>query len=330
LRNKINQSSFSFFTYKTIFLDTKAHQILKLKTQTYNKQMASRYEAEIILSSARGLKNVNWRNGSNKPYGVVWIDPKNKFSTKVDENGDTEANWDQTLIIPLPPQPIEDLSLYIDIVHAGSEPDTKPLIGSAKLKLVEILDDVGIGERTSRSLTLKRPSGRPQGKLDVKVTIREPGYRAPAPGAYYAPPYGVPPPQASSRDYNYNSSAPGYGDPYGAPQQNYGYSAAPPGGYPYNAGPQTAGYGSGYGSQTTSYGQGSSYGYGQVEEKKKSKFGGMGTGLAVGAVAGVLGGVALVEGAEYLEDKIADDAAEKVEDDLGYDDDDGGYDGDDF
>jgi hypothetical protein len=67
-----------------------------------------------------------------------------------------------------------------------------------------------------------------------------------------------------------------------------------------------------------------------VEEKKKSKFGGMGTGLAVGAGAGVLGGVALVEGAEYLEDKIADDAAEKVEDDLGYDDDDGGYDGDDF
>ncbi|MCI30614.1 putative peroxisomal membrane protein PEX13-like, partial [Trifolium medium] len=60
--------------------------------------MASRYEAEVNLSSARGLKNVNWRNGSNKPYGVVWIDPKNKFSTKVDENGDTEANWDQTLI----------------------------------------------------------------------------------------------------------------------------------------------------------------------------------------------------------------------------------------
>jgi len=301
--------------------------------------MASRYEAEVKLSSAYNLKNVNWRNGSNKPYGVVWIDPKNKFSTKVDENGDTEANWDQTLIIPLPPQPIEDLTLYIDIVHAGSEPDTKPLIGSARLKLVEVLDDVGIGERVSRSLTLKRPSGRPHGKVDVKVIIREPGYHGS--GEYYAPPYGVPPPQTSSRDYNYNPSAPGYGNPYGAQPQNYGYSAAPPGGYPYNAGPQTTapggypynagpqttGYEPGYGS---SYGQGSNYGYGKVEENKKSKFGGMGTGLAVGAVAGVLGGVALVEGAEYLEDKIADDAADKVEDDLGYDDNDGGYDGDDF
>ncbi|CAI8593763.1 unnamed protein product [Vicia faba] len=300
--------------------------------------MASRYEAEVKLSSARNLKNVNWRNGPNRPYGVVWVDSKNKFSTKIDENGDTEASWDQTLVIPLPPQPIEDLTLYIDIVHAGSEEDTKPLIGSAKLKLIEILDDAGIGERASRSLTLKRPSGRPHGKVDVKVTIKEPGYYSP--NLYYTPPYGVPPPLAS-RDYNYNPSAPDR-DSYGARQQNnyYGYTAAvPQGGYPYNTGPETAGYGaqtasygqgSSYGAQTASYGQGSSYGYGQVEEKKKSKFGGMGTGLAVGAVAGVLGGVALVEGAEYLEDKIADDAAEKVEDDLGYGDDDGGYDGDDF
>ncbi|XP_004512835.1 uncharacterized protein [Cicer arietinum] len=295
--------------------------------------MATRYEAEVKLSSARGLKNVNWRNGSNRPYAVVWIDPKNKFSTKVDENGDTEAEWDQTLIIPLPPEPIENLTLYIDIVHAGSEQDTKPLIGSARLQLVEILKDVGIGERVSRSLTLRRPSGRPHGKVDVKVVIKVPDYRGS--GSYYAPPYGVPPPPTTSRDYDYNynnnnSLAAGYGNSYGAPQ-NYDYSAAPPAGYPYNAGPPTAGPGYGsteYGAQTTSYGQGSNYGYGQVEEKKKSKFGGMGAGLAVGAVAGVLGGIALVEGADFIEDKVADNAAEKVEDDIGYDD--GGYDGDDF
>jgi len=48
---------------------------------------------------------------------------------------------------------------------------------------------------------------------------------------------------------------------------------------------------------------------------------GTGTGLAVGALAGVLGGIALVEGAEYVEDKITDDAADRVEDDEYYDDD---------
>ncbi|CAJ1952846.1 unnamed protein product [Sphenostylis stenocarpa] len=280
--------------------------------------MGSRYEVEVKLSSARGLKNVNWRNGANRPYVVVWVDPSNKLSTHVDENGDTDANWDQTLVIPLPPKPLEDQTLYIDVVHAGSEEDTKPLIGSARLKLTEVLNDVGMGERLGRTLTLKRPSGRPQGKVEVSVTIREPRY--PAPGAYNAPGYGV-------RDYSPAPQAYGY-PPYGAPQQGAYYSAAPPSGYPYNA--PTQGYGappqSGYGynapPQTASYGQGSEYGYAPKEEKKKSKFGGMGTGLAVGAVAGVLGGVALVEGAEFLENKIADDVAERVEDDLGYDGDD--------
>ncbi|OAY30352.1 protein SRC2 homolog [Manihot esculenta] len=271
--------------------------------------MGSRYEVEVTITSAKDLKNVNWRHGPLRPYAVVWIDPNHKCSTTVDEEGDACPLWDQTLVIPLPSAPIEDQTLYIDIVHAGREEDTKPLIGSARLKLVDVLDEVGIGERVKRSLQLKRPSGRPQGKVDVKVTIRNPQYRAP--DAYYAPPHGVPPP-AASRDYP-------YGSPYSAapPPPNPYYSAAPPSGYPYG----------GYNAPSPPgpYGQ-PSYGYGQqpvyVQEEKKSKFGGMGTGVAVGAVAGVLGGLALAEGVDALEDHIADDVAEKVEDDLGYDDDD--------
>ncbi|MED6171273.1 hypothetical protein PIB30_039264 [Stylosanthes scabra] len=292
--------------------------------------MGSRYEIELKLVSARGLKNVNWRYGPNRPYAVVWVDPSNKTTTRVDEEGDTDPNWDETLVIPLPPEPVENLTLHVDVVHAGREEDTKPLIGSARLKLAEVLDDVGFGVPLSKTLKLKRPSGRPQGKVEVKVTIREPRYRAPDP--YNAPPYGVPPP--GSRDY---SPAPGSGYGYaygGAPPVQGSYYSNPPAGYPYGGGyggapPQPAAYGGG------GYGGYGGYGSGApsaapvvVEEKKKSKFGGMGTGLAVGALAGAVGGIALVEGAEYLEDKIADDAAEKVEDDLGYDD--GGYDGDDF
>jgi len=292
-------------------------------SQLQTLEMGSRYEVEVKLSSAKGLKNVNWRNGKNRPYVVVWVDPSNKLSTNVDENGDTEANWDETLVIPVPSKPLEDQTLYIDVVHAvKEEEDTKPLIGSAKLKLSEILNDAGKGERVSRTLTLKRPSGRPQGKVEVSVTIREPSY--PPPGGYNAPPYGV-------RDY---SPAPqGYGyAPYGAPPQQGGYySGAPPSGYPYNApplgypAPPPQGYGvpqQSYSAapQTASYGQGSASGYAPaVEEKKKSMFGGMGKGLAVGAVGGLLGGIALVEGAEYMENKIADHAAEKVENDLAYD-----------
>lgn len=259
--------------------------------------MASRYEVEVTITSAKDLKNVNWRHGKLKPYAVVWVDPQSKCSTHVDDAGDTSPYWNQKLLIPFN-TPIQESTLNIDIVHAQAAEDTKPLIGSTRLPLRDVVDDVGLGGLAERTLELKRPSGRPQGKLEVTVSVREPSYRAPDP--YYPPPYGVPPP--GRRDYY---AAP---PPYGVPPQP-GY-AAPPSGYPaYGAPP--------------SYGQSSYYGQGEyVEEKKKSKFGGMGTGLAVGAAAGVLGGLALAEGVDALEDHIADDVAEKVEDDLGCDEED--------
>ncbi|KAL1555115.1 protein SRC2 [Salvia divinorum] len=238
--------------------------------------MAWRYQVEVTITSAKDLKNVNWRHGSLKPYAVAWVDPKAKSSTHVASDGDTSPTWDQTLLIPFD-APIEESTLHIDIVHADAAEDTKPLVGSTRLPLRDVVDDVGLGSRVERTLHLKRPSGRPQGKVDVAVSVREPG-------TYYAPPYGVPPPAA--REYPY----PG---PYGAPEY-----AAPPSGYPVYGG-------------AASYGQSSYYG-GYVEEKKSSKFGGMGTGLAVGAVAGVLGGIALAEGVDALEDHIADDVADDV------------------
>lgn len=109
--------------------------------------MAARYELEVTISSAKNLKNVNWRHGPLKPYAVVWADPKNKCSTHLDEEGDESPVWDQKLTIPLN-DPIEDSNLYIDIVHANAAEDTKPLIGSTKIKLKDVVDEVGIGEVT--------------------------------------------------------------------------------------------------------------------------------------------------------------------------------------
>ncbi|XP_022737788.1 protein SRC2 homolog [Durio zibethinus] len=270
-----------------------------------SRLMASPHEIEVTISSAKDLKNVNWRYGPIRPYVVLWVDPKNKSSTKVDKEGDTCPIWDETLVIPLPGPINDDTTLFIDVVHAGSEEDTKPLIGSVKMKLREVLEEAGFGESHMKTLRLKRPSGRPQGKVDVKVFIREPRYHAYDP--YRAPPYAVPPP--ASRDYQ--AAPPSYGYPYAQPPppQNP-YYAAPPTAYPYS----TYNY-----NTQPAYGEGSGGYYGQ-EEKKKSKFGGMGTGLAVGAVAGALGGLALAEGVDALEDHFEDEVAEKVEEDLGYDD----------
>ncbi|KAL4578143.1 hypothetical protein LXL04_014262 [Taraxacum kok-saghyz] len=261
--------------------------------------MAARYEIELTVSSAKNLKNVNWRYGPLKPYAVVWVDPNNKCSTHVDENGDDSPSWDQKLTIPLNDR-IEDSTIHIDIVHAHAAEDTKPLIGSAKLKLKDVVDEVGIGEYFIDSLKVKRPSGRPHGKVEVKVSIREPQYRPR--DAYYASSYGVPP----SQPQQYQAVPPPYGGNYPYGSQPSGYANAPP----HYDQPAT------YGGDQAPYG--GQAGYGEYKEEKKSKYG-MGTGLAVGAAAGLLGGLAIAEGIDYIGDEIAEDAAEKVEEDLGYD-----------
>jgi hypothetical protein len=183
--------------------------------------MASPYEVEVKLNSANNLKNVNWRNGPNRPYVVVWVDPTQKRSTNVDESGDTQPKWDEKLLIPLPPSSsINNSVLFIDVLH--SEPNDKPLIiGSTQLPLdtVETED----GSRGNRTLTLRRPSGRPQGTIDIKVIVKNTGYCAP---------YGVPPPP--------------YGNPYGAPPAPYGNSygtgVSVTYGNPYNVAPPPLGY----------------------------------------------------------------------------------------
>ncbi|CAI9282483.1 unnamed protein product [Lactuca saligna] len=218
--------------------------------------MAARYELEVTVTSAKNLKNVNWRHGSLKPYVVLWVDPSNKCSTHVDQEGDEAPFWDQKLTLPLHDQ-IEDSTLYIDIVHANAEEGTKPLVGSAKLKLKDVIEQVGIGEAFADSLKVKRPSGRPHGKVVVKVILREPHYRARE--SYYAPPaYGnAPPPQQYAAPPSYGGDR-----PYGAPPSGYPYPQ-------YGAPPQYEQQG--YGVQPS---------YGEYKEEKKSKYG-MGTGLAV-------------------------------------------------
>jgi hypothetical protein len=283
--------------------------------------MGSRYEVEVTVESAKNLKNVNWRNGELKPYAVLWIDDGPKITTKVDVDNGDDPIWDEKLVVPLPPSSrLQDAKLYIDVVHANAKEGVKPIVGSAKLHLSEVVDGVGIGGKAIKNIKLKRPSGRPHGKIEVKVAVKEPQRYY----DQYAPPYG----QSASRGYGEQYSG-GYGQPqpYAPPQPaGYGYPAtAPPSAYPYGGPPQPA-YGSGtYGAAQPAYGSGSygsgAYGAAPVQQKKGL---GMGAGLAIGAVGGVLGGLALAEGFDYVEDKIEDNAADKVEDDLAYGDDDGG------
>uniref|UniRef100_A0A0D9XH34 C2 domain-containing protein n=1 Tax=Leersia perrieri TaxID=77586 RepID=A0A0D9XH34_9ORYZ len=285
---------------------------------------ASRYEVEVTVSSARDLKNVNWRNGDLKPYAVLWIDSGAKCSTRVDIDNGENPTWDDKLTVPLPPTSrLDDAVLYLDVVHANAADGVKPLVGSASLPLRDVLADAGIGGRASRSLRLKRPSGRPQGRAEVRVAVREPArYYDPSPA-----PAGYPAPYQQQQQYSRDPYAAGgaYGGGYGG---GYGaapapYAAAPPAGYPsaYGA-PQPAAAGVPYvggGAAPPTYGAApptAGVSYGADAKKKNSSRMGLGGGLAVGAAAGVLGGLALAGGASYLENKFEERVAERVEDNL--------------
>ncbi|CAM0148583.1 unnamed protein product [Urochloa decumbens] len=292
--------------------------------------MGARFEVEVTVGSASNLKNVNWRNGELRPYAVVWVDDGPKCSTRVDLDNGEDPVWEEKLAVPVPPPSaarLDDAVLYIDVVHANADEGVKPLVGSARLPLRDVLDDAGVGGKVSRTLRLKRPSGRPQGRLDVRVAVRE-AARYYDPNPYPAPAYGTNPAGVGSRDPYYGQQPPYAAPPAGYPAYGAGAygsaAAAPPA---YGADPAAASYygGASPPAAAAAYGGAPPPAAGATAAQSSSKMG-MGTGLAVGAAAGLLGGLALAEGASYLEDKFEDHVAEKVEDDLYADD--GGYDDD--
>ncbi|KAJ6755280.1 CALCIUM-DEPENDENT LIPID-BINDING (CALB DOMAIN) FAMILY PROTEIN [Salix purpurea] len=160
---------------------------------------------EITIISAKHLKNVNWRNGDLKPYATFYLDNSDHhLATHADDSLSTRPVWNERFTIPMI-RP--DSVLTLDVFHSKPSETPKPLVGTVKFPLSQILDS---GESTSysvRSLELLRPSGRPQGKVLVKLEVKERPlpppvqdyHTAPNYSHYYNPaPAPAPPP---ARDY---------------------------------------------------------------------------------------------------------------------------------
>ncbi|KAG6479660.1 extensin-like [Zingiber officinale] len=233
-------------------------------------------DLEVNVVSAKHLKNVNWRNGDLKPYVVAYLDPDRRAATKPDDAGSTRPVWNERLALPLPLPSLETLFfLTLDVFHSKPSETPKPLVGTARSPLKELLDpeafaayasgggSVSGGGGTSpiRTLELRRPSGRPQGKIRIKLALRErpsppiepdpTGHFAPPPpSSYYyssnAPPFPSPSlsshlPHHSARDYRTFSPPPSSLPPYGhpPPQPHLHPSQYPYGSYPD---PYSSGY----------------------------------------------------------------------------------------
>ncbi|KAJ6690195.1 hypothetical protein OIU85_006473 [Salix viminalis] len=254
-------------------------------------------DLDLTIISAKHLKNVNWKNGDLKPYAVFWVDPGRRLSTKSDDSGSTRPVWNERFSLPLT-FALRDSFLTLEIFHSKPSETPKPLVGTLRVAFKD-LSDPDDSNRV-RTFELTRPSGRPQGKIRIKLGVRErpfpshpppqPVYGITAPQSYYYSGATLPPPPDYRRLPGYYSSPP----PPPTPSRPFFDRAAGS----YGSGPSAP---VDYGSYDT-----------QRERHKGGKSMGFGTGLAVGAVAGAVGGLALEEGLKYEEEKIT----EKVENDL--------------
>ena len=282
-------------------------------------------DLDFTIVSAKHLKNVNWRNGDLKPYAIFWVDPERRFATKPDDCGSTRPVWNERFTIPINASP-SDAVFTLEVFHSKPSETPKPLVGVLRFPIKDLTDS-DESSNSIRTLELRRPSGRPNGKIRIKLALRErplppptPDYHVTPQSSYYYS--SAPPPPPPARDYRGFSSSPYTTHPHPPP----GPSSAGPYSYGAYSDPYAAYYG--YYSQQPPlprpfYDRPSTYGvpggpsapvdYSSYEQwPKPSGKMGVGTGLAVGAVAGGLGGLALEEGIKYEEEKIA----ERVENDL--------------
>ncbi|VYS45286.1 unnamed protein product [Arabidopsis thaliana] len=162
----------------------------------------------VTVVSAKHLKNVNWRNGDLKPYVVLYLDQDHPLSTRSDDSSSIKPVWNERITLPLT-RSVHETVLNIEVFHSNSSDLAKTLVGSVRFPLARLIDSDGsMIPELINSLELVRPSGRPQGKIRLKLAIKD----RPIPPPQHPPPR----PQSQPLDY------------YSAPQGNHYYSPSPP------------------------------------------------------------------------------------------------------
>lgn len=267
-------------------------------------------DLDITIVSAKHLKNVNWRTGPLKPYVIFWTDPDRRLATKSDDSGSTRPVWNEQFTLPLTLSPLDSV-LTLEIFHSKPLESAKPLVGILRFPIKNLVDSADSDDSVKlRTFELRRPSGRPQGKIRLKLSIKErnvPDYHnAPQSGFYYS---SAPPLSGGPRGYP-PVQVPPIHSPPPPPQHSYGYYSDPYSGYypsyftqqqqalpPPLPSPRPSYYDHRY--------TGAPSAPVDYAPQRTSRMG-LGSGFAVGAVAGALGGLALEEGLKYEEENIAD------------------------
>ncbi|XVF06448.1 hypothetical protein REPUB_Repub06bG0049000 [Reevesia pubescens] len=130
---------------------------------------------EINLISAEDLVPIS---KNMKTYAVVSVQPDRKLATGVDQTGGTDPTWNDRFMFKVDDKFLnsEDATIVVEIYAAAWVKDA--LIGYVNVLLGDIfhlrsIADAKINNSAMRTVTLqiRRPSGRPQGILNMEVAL---------------------------------------------------------------------------------------------------------------------------------------------------------------
>ncbi|GAU41392.1 hypothetical protein TSUD_244780 [Trifolium subterraneum] len=129
---------------------------------------------EICLISARGVRASHslWKR---QWYAIGWIDPNNKYITKVDASTNTNPLWRTKFSVQLDnSEPtFQDLALNVEVYSRDPFFFTEKLHGSATVLLKEFLAKQLQNEEVGSYQLRKKKSGKPRGFVDVSIRVSE-------------------------------------------------------------------------------------------------------------------------------------------------------------
>lgn len=129
---------------------------------------------EINMISAQDLAPVS---KSMKAYAVAWLNPERKLTTQIDPDGHNNPTWNEKFVFRVDDDFLqaEDSVIMIEIYASAWLRDV--LIGTVGVLLTNLLPRSNINHRNKSNkvrfvaLQVRRPSGRPQGILNIGVNL---------------------------------------------------------------------------------------------------------------------------------------------------------------
>lgn len=123
---------------------------------------------EINVISAQDLAQVS---KSVRAYAVVWLHPERKLTTKVDQEGNTNPTWNHKFVFNVHDHFLNSENSLIMIQIYSHSFLRHFLIGTVAVLVSNLLPPNRKPKLSFVALQIRRPSGRPQGILNIGLTL---------------------------------------------------------------------------------------------------------------------------------------------------------------